>query len=269
MSALNPLRLVEVNHFDFFHPQIPPALEGFSLAQISDIHMGRWVKPRHMRQVVDFINDLDPHLVALTGDYVGYNKLDFDRCVQTLDALHPPTYAVLGNHDHWTDSALAKARFGRSGIDLLQNESRTISHHDAHFHLVGVDDAVTKNADLAKAFAGAPTAQFCLTLNHVPAIAPDCAKAGADLILSGHTHNFQFNIPKLTNALAKALGTQFYAGPYRLDQSFLYINRGLGSASWPWRIRATPELTLFTLRHGPTPSLDLTASDPLRVIHKP
>ena len=269
MSALNPLRLIEVNHFDFSHPQIPPALEGFCLAQISDVHMGRWVKPRHMRQVVDFINQRDPHLVALTGDYVGYNKLDLDRCIDTLDALIPPTYAVLGNHDHWTDSVRARDVFARSGIDLLQNESRTIHHKDTLFHLVGVDDAVTKNADVTKAFDGFPRSQFCLTLNHVPAIAPQCARAGADLILSGHTHNFQFNIPKLTNALAKALGTQFWAGPYRLDQSFLYINRGLGSATWPWRIRATPELTFFTLRPGKTPGLDLTASSPLRILHRP
>ncbi len=248
---INPLRQVEVNHFTLHHPKVTPALEGYTIAQISDVHMGRWVKPRHMQQLVEYVNAQAPNLVALTGDYVGYNKRDIDRCVEVLDGLAPPSFAVLGNHDHWTDGDRAQRVFADASIDLLTNEHRVLEFGpngaDGILQVVGVDDLVTDHADVARAFSGTNPNAFSLTLNHVPEAAPDCAEHGGDLILSGHTHNFQFNIPRLTNKLATTFGTRFFAGPYKLGDSFLYINRGLGSASWPVRIRAKPELTFIRL----------------------
>ena len=93
--------------------------------------------------------------------------------------------------------------------------------------------------------------------------------AGAHLVLSGHTHNFQFNIPRITNRLAQAAGTRFFAGAYRMGDGYLYINRGLGSASWPRRIRALPELTFLRLAHGPRPLLELERSEFISVDHRP
>lgn len=261
---INPLKKIEVNHFTLHSPRVPMDLEGFCIAQISDIHMGRWVKPRHMLQIVERVNAHAPDLVALTGDYVGYNKLDLERCVRSLDALKPVSYAVLGNHDHWTDGERAKRAFDDSHITLLTNEHRL---HDHRLEVVGVDDMVTKNHDVEKAFAEVDGELFCLVLNHVPELARECAEAGGDLILSGHTHNFQFNIPRLTNRLAQRFGVGFFAGPYRLGAAFLYINRGLGSASWPVRIRSMPELTYITLARSPTTSFELTRTEVVGVTH--
>lgn len=244
---INPLHKVEIAKYELFHPNVGGA-DGLVIAQLSDIHMGRWVKPRHLRQLVEWINETAPDLVALTGDYVGYNKRDVDRCVDELDQLSAPSFAVLGNHDHWTDGARAQRAFNKSSIALMSNES--VLFADDRLRLVGVDDQVTGNADVGRAFGDVGGARFCLTLNHVPSIAPDCVGAGADLVLSGHTHNFQFNIPAVTNALATRLGAKYCAGPYRIDDSYLYINRGLGSASWPRRIRSLPEITYITLRHS-------------------
>lgn len=267
---INPLRKVEVNHYRLHHPRVPEALGGVRIAQISDIHMGRWVKPRHLAQLVDRVNEAAPDVVALTGDYVGYNKRDVDRCVETLDALAPPSFAVLGNHDHWTDGERARAAFEASRIELLTNAHRELDlGRDEPLLVVGVDDEVTGHADVEAAFDGVDAGRFCLTLNHVPSLAPECAAAGAHLILSGHTHNFQFNIPRLTNRLARTFGTRFFAGPYRLEEAFLYINRGLGSASWPWRIRAAPELTYIELEPGRHPVLELERSETIRVEHRP
>ena len=195
---------------------------------------------------------------------MGYDKRDLDRCVEALGALDAPSFAVLGNHDHWTDGDRAKRAFGDSSIDLLTNEHRRVEVGEgAMITIVGVDDHVTKNADTEAAFCDLPAVDddFCLVLNHVPAIAHDCIARGGHLVLSGHTHNFQFNIPLITNRLVKMFGAEYYAGPYRMDEGFLYINRGLGSASWPWRIRAMPELTLFTLRPGTHPVLELEHSE--------
>lgn len=266
---INPLKTIEINHFIFKHPQVPSALNGFQIAQISDIHMGRWVKPRHMAQVVDFINAFDPDINVLTGDYVGYNKQDILRCVGELDRLEAPTYAILGNHDHWASTEVSEQTFEASSIHLLQNEHVLYSHEETSFYIVGIDDHVTKNDDIPAAFEGVRPSKFCLVLNHVPSIGEACAEAGGHLILGGHTHNYQFNIPQFTNRLASRLGAQFFAGPYRFDNAFMYINRGLGSASWPVRIRSLPELSIFTLEHHEMPLLELHEHKSIEIEHRP
>lgn len=264
---INPLKEVEVNVFKLRHPRVSEALSGLQVAQVTDVHMGRWVKPRHLEQLVRFVNARQPDLVALTGDYVGYSKLDLAPCIKALSHFDAPIYAVLGNHDHWASTEWSQKAFEGTGIRLMSNEHEVATVRGAELAIVGVDDAVTKHADVAAAFQGVPDL-FRLTLNHVPAIAWECADAGADLILSGHTHGFQFNIPRLTNALAERFGTELFAGPYRLNDAMLYISRGLGSASWPWRIRARPELTFFELQPGASPELEWVEGSVMRVSHR-
>lgn len=265
---INPLRRVEVNRFTLHHPMIVEQQRGLQIAQISDVHMGNWVKPRHMEQIIEYVDAQHPHLIALTGDYVGYNKKDIDLCVNVFKQSTTPSFAILGNHDHWTSTELSHASFERANIPLLTNEHVSFdTHTHGSIEIVGVDDLVTKHADVDKAFADLPKDRFCLTLNHVPKLADACVDAGAHLVLSGHTHNFQFNIPKITNRIAGRFGTRFYAGAYRLKNAFLYINRGLGSASWPVRIRSTPELTFITLAPGKRPLLELNASELISIQH--
>ncbi|MFU8805196.1 MAG: metallophosphoesterase, partial [Bradymonadaceae bacterium] len=185
-----------------------------------------------------------------------------------LGGLTPPTYAVLGNHDHWTSTEMCHNAFGSAKIPLLTNEWIPFEHRGTRIDVVGVDDHVTKKADIGAAFDGVSGDNFVLTLNHVPSIAPALVDRGADLILSGHTHGFQFNIPGVTNRIAARFGTEFYAGAYRLEESYLYINRGLGSASWPWRIRAMPELSFFKLVYGELPRLELAETKYLNIKHR-
>lgn len=266
---INPLKQVEVNRFIFRHPKISNRVAGALVAQVTDIHLGPWVKPRHLLQLIDFVNENDPDIVALTGDYVGYRKKDIDSCISTFDNFDAPTYGVLGNHDHWTSTERCRSAFEAVNVPLLTNESTTLDIGGELIEVVGVDDAVTGNADVERAFQQVTGERFCLTLNHVPSIGWECADAGAHLILSGHTHGFQFNIPRFTNALAERMGTELFAGPYRLDDAIIYISRGLGSASWPWRIRAKPELTFFTLEEGSRPELELVESTAIEVEHRP
>lgn len=253
---INPLKKVEVNRFVLRHPSVGQALSGTRIAQITDPHVGRWVKPSHMEQIVEFVNGETPDIVALTGDYVGYNKRDLGPSIAVYDQLEAPTYAVLGNHDHWTSTELSLEAFERSSAVLLRNWHARVEVKQSVIDVVGVDDAVTNHADLEAAFEGIDDENFVLVLNHVPSIAWECADRGASLILSGHTHGFQFNIPRLTHGIAERFGTQLFAGPYRLDDAMLYISRGLGSASWPIRIRAKPELSFFTLEPGERPELE-------------
>lgn len=265
----NPLKSIEINTYRFTHPRVTDAHRGFRIAQISDVHLGRWVKPRHMQQVVDFVNASNSQLVALTGDYVGYNHRDLVPSIKTLGGLDTRAFAVLGNHDHWTCPDTAAEAFDQVGIPLLTNSSMLLEDLPAPIEIVGVDDHVTDNADIESAFESVVGQTFCLTLNHAPSIADRLADRGADLILSGHTHGHQFNIPKLTHWIAGGLGVEYHVGPYYIDGSYLYINRGLGSASWPWRIGAAPELTFFELAPGDHPRLELLNTDNFAVEHRP
>jgi uncharacterized protein len=265
---INPLKDVELNRFTLHHPAVPPGLHNLSIAQITDVHLGRWVKPRHLAQIVQLTNEMNPSMVALTGDYVGYNKRDLPRCIDVFDQLTAPTFAVLGNHDHWADTKLATDSFHNTRVQLLSNERRELVIDGVPIEIIGVDDAVTSHADVPKAFSDLVPDRLCIALNHVPSIADQCIRAGAHLVLSGHTHGFQFNIPRVTHRIAQTFGTKFYTGPYRVDDSFLYISRGLGSASWPRRLRAASELTLFTLAHAPRPMMELTSSTIIHIDHR-
>ncbi|AWV88242.1 hypothetical protein DFR33_101264 [Bradymonas sediminis] len=265
VPMINPLKEVEVNRFVLRHPKVPEGLRGLTIAQITDVHLGRWVKARHMARVVDYVNASGADLVALTGDYIGYRAADIDPCIETLSQLSAPTYAVLGNHDHWADTERCLNAFERYKIPLLNNRSVVFDWKGTPMTIVGVDDHVTRHSDVDAAFEDYEDDKFCLTLNHVPAIAAPCAEMGGDLILSGHTHGFQFNIVGVTHRIAERMGTKYYAGPYRLGDSYLYISRGLGSASWPWRVRAEPELTFFELMPSPKVHLELVSSEPFRM----
>lgn len=258
---INPIKKLEVNRFILRHPRVEESARGLKIAQITDIHFGPWIKTRHLDEMVEFVNSDEPDIVALTGDYVGYNKRTMQPCADSLGKLAGHVFAVLGNHDHWTSTEMALDAFDRVDIPVLSNEFVHWTYRGARMQIVGVDDEVTGHADVAAAFDGADRDLFSLTLNHVPSIAWNCADAGADLILSGHTHGFQFNIPRITNLIAERMGTELFAGPYRLDDAMLYISRGLGSASWPRRFRAAPELTFFELEPGERPELELISSE--------
>jgi predicted MPP superfamily phosphohydrolase len=269
----NPVRKIEFTTFELSHPAISEALAGRTIAQISDIHLGRWVKPRHLDQIVDAVNGVSPDLIALTGDYVGYNDDDIEPCARALAGFQAPAFAVLGNHDHWTDAERATQALERSGINVLANEWRRHDIGDGQIDVVGVDDHVTGHDDVDQAFGDRPRSGFCLVLNHVPSIAPDCAERGGHLILSGHTHGYQFALPGLgvlgLQQVAESLGIDYYAGPYRFGGSFLYITRGIGSTSWPLRIFTEPEVSIFRLEPGNVPRLNRVGSEIVRTEHRP
>lgn len=267
---INPLKKVEVNHFTLRHPRIDARSAGMVIAHITDIHLGRWVKPRHVEDLSAYVNRHGVELAVLTGDYVGYDKRDLAPCVEALGALEAPAFATLGNHDHWASTALAEAAFSRSAVRLLSNVSEVFTSAQGRtVRLVGVDDAVTRHDDIPQAFAEAQDDLFRLTLCHVPSLGPKVAAAGADAILSGHTHGLQFNVPGMAKLLTTRLGIHYIGGGYLIDDTVLYVSRGLGSASWPWRYKASPELTFFTLQPGARPELTLEHRVQTSIAHPP
>lgn len=231
-------------------PRIHPGLDGIRIGQLSDIHVRSGVAPRALQAAVEMLNSLKPHLVVLTGDYVCLSPRPLPRLTEALAALAVPSYAILGNHDHWTDARKVRQALARAGVDVLCNEHRRIQIGRAHLHLVGVDDSITRHQDPERAFRGVPSNATRVVLSHDPRSADVLHHYRPALILSGHTHGGQIYFKRLTPFLSRRAGAKYLSGFFEVHGSVLYVNRGIG-ASVPVRFRAPKEVAHLVLRSSP------------------
>ena len=228
------------------------ALHGFSIAQISDVHVGPTIKRPYVDAIVDAVNALDADLIAVTGDLV-------DGSVQQLSVHIAPlarlaarhgTYFVTGNHEYYSGANAWVAELRRLGLNVLLNEHVVLDHDGAAVVVAGVTDYSahhfdrTHASDPAEAIAGAPDdAQVKVLLAHQPRTAFAAVEAGFDLQLSGHTHGGQF-VP--WNFVVR-LWQPFAAGLLRLGNLWVYTSRGTGYWGPPKRLGAPSEITRLRL----------------------
>jgi len=232
-------------------PGLPPHLDGVTIGHLSDVHVQRMVRPRHLDRAVDLLNELAPDLTFLTGDYVCFHPGAIPRLANSLSRLRVPTrpVAVLGNHDHWCDGPAIRRVLEDLGIAVLQNEHTHVEVRGETLLVVGVDDGRTRRADPVRAFSRAPPSPHpVLALTHDPRTAPAMEPFGPALILAGHTHGGQINLGRLTHRMAARMGHHHLEGFFELgERCRLFVNRGLG-ASLPLRVNAPPEVALLVLR---------------------
>jgi len=231
-------------------PGLDPSHDGLRVAQLSDLHAGRQTPDELVRAAVAEANALEPDLVVLTGDYVCHDRRDVGRARELLGGLSAPTYAVLGNHDVWTDLRGTAAALRSLGYEVLENGWTAVRLRGAPLSLVGVGDRVSGHEDVGRAFAGIPPHAAPLVLAHAPRTADRLRQLGRPLVcLSGHTHGGQIAVPLLTPLLLAGMAREPYLrGRYRLDGVQLYVNRGVGNSGVAVRVNSPPEVTLLTLR---------------------
>jgi len=248
----NARRLARVVTIEVPIKNLPAALQGFTIVQLSDIHVGPTIKRRYVEGIVDAVNLLEADMIALTGDLVdgtverlAGHTLPFSR----LSARHG-AYAVTGNHEYLSGVHGWITEFERLGVKMLLNEHVVIEHDGARMILAGVTDysagrfEPTHRSDPAAAIAGAPSeAAIRLLLAHQPRSAAAAAEAGFTLQLSGHTHGGQF-FP--WNFFVR-LQQPFTAGLNRYDSLWVYTSRGTGYWGPPKRIAAPSEITRLLL----------------------
>ena len=228
-------------------PRIHPELDGVRIGQLSDIHVRTGVKPRALHAAVEMLNALNPHFVVLTGDYVCLSARPLPELTEALKKLTVPSYATLGNHDHWTDARKVRQALSRAHVDVLCNEHRRVPIGRAELHLVGIDDSITRHHDPERAFKGVPAHATRIVLSHDPRSADFLHHYRPALILSGHTHGGQIYFKKLTPFLSRRAGAKYLSGFFDVHGSVLYVTRGIG-ASVPVRFRAPREVAHLTLR---------------------
>jgi uncharacterized protein len=228
-----------------------PALDGYTIAQLSDLHIGSLFSKRAAARWIRTANAERPDLVALTGDYVTNGVAFHEDIADTLGALRAAdaVVAVLGNHDYFGHGEPLASLLVDRGIVLLRNQRHTVRRGEASLEIAGVDDTWTRRADVDRTMRGFGGARPLIALSHDPALFPDFARHGAALVLAGHTHWGQVGVPFAAQRYNLARRVfRFSAGLYREGGSALYVNPGLGTSGPPVRFGSSPEITVFTLR---------------------
>lgn len=230
---------------------LPQALHGFTIAQISDIHVGPTIKRAYLQPIVQRVNQLKADMVAITGDLVDGTVLDLAPHVSPLAELNSRhgTYFVTGNHEYYAGAHDWINELRRLGLRVLLNEHVVVQHDIVPVVIAGVTDYTahhfdpTHRSDPHAAAKGAPQDAIKLLLAHQPRSAAAAEEAGFHLQLSGHTHGGQF----WPWRLAVPLQQPFVAGLDRLQGMWIYTSRGTGFWGPPKRLCAPSEITLLRL----------------------
>ena len=248
-AALTEPYMLSIEHERIQLERLPKAFDGFRIVQLSDVHHGPFSSREQIERAVETANRLKPDIIALTGDYISKERQYAAPCAEMLGRLEARhgVFAVLGNHDHWTDAALITDLFRAEGITVLINEGMRFEQNGEAFWLAGVDDTMVGLEDLSLALAGARRDEMKLLLAHNPIILRRAARASVDLVLSGHTHGGQVAIRGERGTLRGAR-KRLLKGLGRLGNTQIYVNRGLGTVVLPIRYGCPPEISLLELR---------------------
>lgn len=231
---------------------LPPGLHGFTIAQISDIHVGPTIKGGYVRNIVERVNRMNADMVAITGDLVDGNVRELGPHVASLSELSSRhgTFFVTGNHEYYSGVHAWVRELRSLGIRVLINEHVVLEHEESAIVVAGVTDPSAHHFEPAhrsspgRAIEGAPPhALVRVLLAHQPKSAHAAADAGFDLQLSGHTHGGQFWPWNLVVRMQQP----FVAGLGRVRDLWIYTSRGTGYWGPPMRFGAPSEITRVRL----------------------
>lgn len=247
--ALTEPFMTAVERQEIYLRRLPKALDGFRVVHLSDFHYGPLVDPRHLERAIEIANDLRPDLIALTGDYISQERRYAAPCAELVGRLKAKhgVFAVLGNHDHWTDAKLIADLFRTEDIQVLINAGLRVDVNGESFWLAGVDDTMVGLEDLSLALAGSRDGEFKLLLAHNPIILRRAARADVDLVLSGHTHGGQVTLRPEKNRSGRPR-RRMLRGLGRRANTQIYVTRGLGMVVLPIRYGCPPEVSALELR---------------------
>lgn len=251
-------RLIEpynylISETDIFIRELPQAFENFRITQLTDIHHSRILGINEIRRVAALAQQTRPDMFVLTGDYSTSYRRYIEPCAEALSVLSAPegVWAVLGNHDHYTDPELTTRALRRQHIAVLNNAHTTLRRGSESLQLSGIDDWTWNATDWVRAFAGLKTNTPTILLSHQPTVLDFEQTKNVSLILSGHTHGGQLNFPLLGAPASLFTKDLRYArGLFRRGETQLYVSTGTGVIGLPLRLGVRPEIAVLRLRQG-------------------
>jgi uncharacterized protein len=239
-------------------------MDPIRVAHLTDQHFGRVTPMQVQKRALELVREGKPDMVVITGDFVCHSQLYLDAMVEALATIEAPTFAVLGNHDHWSGADEVRRGLRKAGVELLDNAHTTITLRHQKLQVLGLDDAYTGHADAEKALRGLHTSVPTLALSHIAEEADRLWARGIPMVLSGHTHAGQITLAKMHEMLVgRVAGHRYVHGLYGdrrapSPMGSVYVGAGIGAAVMPVRIgeRAKREVAFFDLGVAPDASVD-------------
>jgi uncharacterized protein len=246
----------QVTETDIWVRRLDPAYEGLRIVHLSDIHHSLYTPLEDIENAVHLANQAHPDIVALTGDYVTFSPGYIWPVARALGGLRARlgVFAVLGNHDFQVDPNQITRALQAHGIDVLRNSHRSLRDYPGlgqgsrGLWIIGIDDLWWRADDLRAAMRSISQQHPKLLLCHNPLGIYQAAARGIDFVLSGHTHGGQVRLPVVKSLYRSRLGQRFVEGWNRLDDTQIYVNRGIGKVLLPIRVSCPPEIACFRLR---------------------
>jgi predicted MPP superfamily phosphohydrolase len=242
-------------------PGLPPALEGLTVAQLSDLHVGPQTSRRFLARIADAVRDAGPELVAVTGDLVDDFPRDADHYAAAFGSLRAPlgVFVIPGNHEVYAGWRELRERLERLPVTVLVNRAVEVRRRGGTFFVAGTGDPAAGGAgalapDIEGMLESVRGGAFVLVLAHNPALWPALAERGVPLTLSGHTHWGQLAFPKRGWSLA-SLFLELAMGSHVRGGSVLYIHPGTNYWGIPFRLGHAAEVAILTLRRGERPEI--------------
>jgi hypothetical protein len=265
--ALIEPRAVEISHVNVLVRGLPAAFDGLTIAHLTDLHRSRYVSLAYLDECIETVNRLQPDLIAFTGDYLSHGRRlrprgrliygdpadahgyarEVAECVGRARARHG-VFASLGNHDHWYNAGKMTELIERAGVPVLRNAGTTVRVNGATLPVVGLGDFWMEGIRENAAFAGRHD-PFALVLMHNPDYFENWVRPGAHLILAGHTHGGQVNVPFVGPPIVPSFyGAKYASGMFQRGDAQMYVSRGVGLIWPPVRFNCRPEIARLRLQ---------------------
>jgi predicted MPP superfamily phosphohydrolase len=237
-----------VHRYDVKIPGLDPKLDGYRIAQLSDLHVGTFHPAWWALRWTRAANAEAPDLAVVTGDMVTNGVAFHDAIADVIGGLRAKdgVFVIMGNHDYFGEGEPLISLLTERGARVLRNEGLVIREQ---MYLAGIDDTWTRRADMDRALADRPDGMPTVLLAHDPEKFREAVKRKVGLVLSGHTHGGQVAVPFIPKRInASKIAHNYSLGFYEKDGSTLYVHPGLGTTGPPIRLGVAPAVVMLTLR---------------------
>ena len=236
-------------------PRRHSELDGLTIAFVTDTHVGPHFRAADLAPVVIALEKLQPDIVLFGGDFICESPR-FIREVapvagQMASTARLGAWGVMGNHDLANLRERVVPPLEEAGVRILANQAVQVDTGQGDLWIVGVDDPLLGEPDLAAAYRDVPVDAASICLWHVPDVAEEAVPFGSFLMLSGHTHGGQVALPGIGPLATPDMGEKYVQGRFQLGDMELYVSPGLGIYRPPVRFNCPPELTIIRLIASP------------------
>lgn len=244
-------RWIKINRLTITSPDVPKSFVGKKIVFIADIHHGPYFSLNRVTNLVNQINELQPDIILLGGDYVHRDPKYISQVFGEFKKLKSKLgiYAILGNHDHWENAELIRTKMSQCGIQICDNKSYWVRDGNDSIKIGGVGDLWEDEQFIDSTTLDVDKSNFCMLLSHNPDYLENVQSNKVDFTLSGHTHGGQMTFFGLwAPILPSKYGQKYRYGLKKNGEMQSYITSGIGTITPPLRFFCRPEIVLFTLK---------------------